>query len=102
MDTNLLQETIDILAELDLKPTDVYWVGTRDGAYGCSWEDFALLANREYYSGHGTVYVCLDLVIVGDGWWLERLTYDGDEEWAYKTAPQYNPRAKPVTSVFQS
>jgi hypothetical protein len=33
MDTNLLQETIDMLAELDLSPIDVYWVGTRDGTF---------------------------------------------------------------------
>lgn len=85
---NLLTETIDMLAAFSLTPEDVQWVGSRDGELGISWGEFAQIANVEYDNGYGSQQVASDLVVVGDGWWLERHEYDGSECWMYQTAPK--------------
>jgi hypothetical protein len=97
---NLLQETIDNLLAHEKNVYDVLWVGSKDGEHRCSWQHFAQLADREYDSGFGGTEVCLDLVVVGDGWWLERYEYDGSEWWAYKAAIPYVSYPKPVLRVF--
>ena len=82
---NLLEETIDSLKLYGKSIRDVKWVGTR--ADSMSWEAFADVANKDYDNGYGTNYVCLDLMVVGDNWWLERFEYDGSELWQFKTLP---------------
>lgn len=40
------------------------------------------------YGHHpGTEEVATDLLVVGDGWWLERHEYDGSEWWEHKALP---------------
>lgn len=86
--TNLLEETLEDMKERGLTPSDVSWVGSRDGRFGMSWDDFAAIANVEYDSGFGSPEIAQDLVVVfGQGRWLERQEYDGAEGWAYKTQP---------------
>jgi hypothetical protein len=84
---NLLLETLDELNQYKKKPSDVLWIGTRDGKKAMSWEEFANKADFEYDDGYGGVEINLNLVVVGDGWWLERHEYDGAEGWSYKTVP---------------
>lgn len=84
---NLLRETVNMLAEYGRTPDDVSWVGSRDGKVGCSWDHFAVIADVNYDSGFGSNYVPLDVVVVGRGWWLERLEYDGSEGWEYREPP---------------
>lgn len=80
---NLLEETIKALADNNKTPADVLWVEKMAEPYNPigiyeagSWEDFALLANREYT--HIYQYSSLNyLRIVGDGWWLERHQQEG-------------------------
>ena len=94
--TNLLQETIEELKRYGLKEEDVRWVGTRNGKYAISWEEFKKIAKKfNYDAGFGAWYVPLDLVVVGDDWWLERQEYDGAEWWEYRTTPKKQPDAKP-------
>lgn len=97
---NLLKETLEDLQRYGKTPTDVRWVGSRDGKHVSTWETFAALADREYYNGFGGVEVCQDLVIVGDDWWLARAEYDGSEWWAFRTLPTQQPDPKPVTVIF--
>lgn len=49
-----------------------------------------------YDSGYGKSEVAEDLVIVGDGWWLERNEYDGAEWWEYKETPKQINEVKEV------
>jgi len=86
---NLLKETIKAL-ELDGKTQkDVRWVGSKDGKYAIGWEEFEKIAKDvEYYCGYGAPEIAEDLVVVGDGWWLERAEYDGSEWWEFKTIPK--------------
>jgi len=96
---NLLTETEEVLENHKLKPGDVNWVGSRDGKYSVSWAVFRKLANKEYNEGYGGAKVVMDLVVVGDGWWLERHEYDGSEWWEFKQIPVMKDQ-KSFNSVF--
>ena len=97
---NLLTETIDNLRDRNLTSDNVLWVGSRDGKYAVPWGDFAILANKEYDSGFGGTNVVDDLVVVGEGWWLERHEYDGSEWWEFKQQPLHR-EGKEFNSVFK-
>jgi hypothetical protein len=82
--TNLLEETVEVLTENGKTPADVQWVGSPAGWF--TWEEFVAVAEHANYSaGFGSAQVAQDLVVVGDGFWLERAEYDGSEWWAFKT-----------------
>lgn len=83
---NLLCETREILRKHGHDFSDILWVGT--STYIILTEDFIDLANVDYDNGFGCTNVNENLVVVGDGWWLERAEYDGSEWWEYKTPPK--------------
>ncbi len=87
---NLLEETLERMKLRGKLPHDVRWVGLAQGEFSPvgSWDDFAKLAAVvDYDSGFGGQVVARDLVVVGDGWWLERGEYDGSEWWSFKSLP---------------
>jgi hypothetical protein len=90
---NLLQQTLEILANNGKTPANVLWVG--GGEYAGTWNDFAAVADVEYDDGFGSPKVATDLFVVGADWWLERHNYDGSEWWEFKTKPQRpaNPKS---------
>lgn len=97
---NLLRETIEELASYELTPADVRWVGSQSGDYSCTWVEFAEIANIEYSDGYGTQLIAKDLVVVGDGWWLERHEYDGSEWWEHKSLPKQADYPRPIQRVI--
>ena len=91
---NLLNETIDKLRTYGKTPDDVHWVGrafwtSGDNlkVYKSTWEDFFSKADFEYDSGYGAPETPMDLIIVGEDFWLERNEYDGSKWWEFKTMP---------------
>lgn len=87
--SEIVEETVEFLKKRGYSESDVLWVGSRDGEFAMSWEDFKNKFNGlKYYSGYGTQEIASDLVVVGDNWWLEREEYDGAENWAYKKYPK--------------
>lgn len=99
-ETNLLKETIDVLHDHGHTPADVLWVGQSldvhprkyytgiPEPFWFSWAEFAALAAvTDYNNGFGGAEIASDLVVVGDGWWLERHEYDGSEWWEHKQLP---------------
>jgi len=88
--TNLLTETLETLREHGIKEEEIDWVGTRDGKYVATWEEFKEIAKDiNYDNGYGAYYIALDLVIVlKNGCWLERQEYDGAEWWELKCVPR--------------
>ena len=98
--SNLLQETTEILVGNNKTWDDVLWIG--GSKFAISIEDFKKLANREYDNGFGAAEVATDLKIVGKDWWLERVEYDGAEEWNYKTYPTKPSKQKSVKRVISS
>ena len=83
--TNLKEETIDMLHRSGKDISDIVWIGCKDFKIPADlfWE----LADKSYDAGYGSPEVATDLLVVGNGWWLERAEYDGSEWWQFKTAP---------------
>jgi hypothetical protein len=90
---NFLIETKEILKNHNKSSKDVLWVGNAESCI--SWQDFVKIANFEYDDGFGWAEIALDLLVVGDNWYLERHEYDGSECWKYKEVPK-----KPVKNKF--
>ncbi len=82
----LLEETIEFLKTYGKTPEDVLWCG--DEHHWFPWEVFEVYADFEYDSGFGGQEVAPDILVVGDGWWMERGEYDGSEWWEFKTLPK--------------
>lgn len=78
---NLLAETSDMLWRHGKSFDDILWVGT--ATHRIDIEKFKELSNTECDASAG------DLLIVGDGWWLELYTdeWSGCQYWKYKTQP---------------
>ncbi len=97
---NLLKETIDDLAKNGKTLDDVAWIGCKD--FMIPMDEFLRLADANYDDGYGGTEVADDLVVVGDGWWLERHNYDGSEWWEYKEQPKTPNNIKHVNSLVRT
>lgn len=97
--TTLLDETIYALSNSGKSALNVLWVGSRNGKYALSWEEFTQISQVVYDSGYGGQEIATDLVVVGEDWWLERGEYDGSEWWEFKTTPKRQPDAKRFSLV---
>ena len=97
----LLPETEhEIVRHNKVPDENVRWVGSKNGKYAMSWEEFAAIAvSFEYENRSGRVEVAEDLVVVGDDWWLERREYNGDEWWEFKSLPTTS-RMRPFTNIY--
>jgi hypothetical protein len=83
---NLLDETRAAIADSGHTPADVVFIGSEESGHACTWDEFCLLADREYEEGFGAAEVADDLVIVfRDGAKMWRGEYDGSEWWEYST-----------------
>ena len=100
--TNLLAETVQCILENNMTPKDVEWIGSLDGEYSMTWDEYEELANFEYDSGFGSQAIATDLVIVmKDGSWMERGEYDGSEWWEchFPNKMKPKPNAKKITNL---
>lgn len=101
---NLYEETTSALKENGKTWEDVQYIVGREEGYleddGTYIEDgppkiiptdfFMMYAQDiNYNNGYGSAEVNMNLMIVGDDWWLERHEYDGSEWWEYKTKPPW-------------
>lgn len=81
---NLLKETLRDIAEKGNTIDDIVFIGSKDGRYGCSWQEFEVLADFDYNNGFGAAHVASDLIIVfKDASTMWRYEYDGCEWWNY-------------------
>lgn len=89
--SNLIHET-----EKHFSGRKVDWVGSMDGKYAMSWDEFKdKFKYVEYDSSFGAQEIASDLVVVfTDGSWLEREEYDGAEHWVDKFTPVRGEGAK--------
>lgn len=81
---NLLQETIEKLRWYGKTLDDVTNIFL-NGEYQITKEDFIKVADQNYDNGYGGNEVALNLILLGDGFWMERREYDGLEWWKYRT-----------------
>ena len=97
---NLLKETLECLKDNNKTPEDVLWVGSQDGKFAISWNEFIKLSeNFEYDAGFGAQEVASNLVVVGDNWWLERSEYDGSESWEFKSIIKRSENSKKFKEI---
>jgi len=91
---NLLEETERRIPSY----LTVTWVGSADGKYSITWDQFKYLAkDLEYDNGYGGQEIASDLVVVlSDGSWLVRHEYDGSEEWRRVKVPIMQPGSYPI------
>jgi hypothetical protein len=82
---NLKKETIDLLNNYGYTINDIKWIGTVN--FKIPIELFWKLADIDYDNDFGHPEVAMDLMIVGDDWWLERKEYDGNEWWEFCQKP---------------
>lgn len=86
---NLYEETLRSIDKSNHTTDNVSWVGTADGEYAISWEEYRQISDITYNSGFGVTNIPRDLVVVfSDKNWLERREYDGAEWWEYVSIPQ--------------
>lgn len=99
--TNLLTETLEAMQDAHKTHNDIVYIGSLRSGHRCTWQEYEVIANRNYDAGYGCHEVALDLVIVfGDGSWLERFEYDGSEDWRFKSTMQCPDFELPMKTVF--
>ena len=98
---NLLTETLEEIEANNLKVEDIVYIGTSDGKYSCSWEEFKVLADKRYDNGYGGAEVNPALIIVFKGGEeLHREEYDGSEWWDLWKPFKVPCSTEPLTEVF--
>lgn len=94
---SLLKETKCVLSDHGKSIDDVIWVGC--ASFEIPMAEFVKLADVNYDSGYGAPEVAQDLVLVGEGWWIERREYDGSEWWEYCEIMNRPPETRSVTAL---
>lgn len=96
---NLLDETIEFMNKHNHSRSDIRFIGSADGVYECSWNEFIELADKEYDEGYGYHKVVTDLIIEFiDGDRMTRWEYDGAEGWFF--TPSRRLSTKKIVSLF--
>jgi hypothetical protein len=98
---NLLKETKEVLTRNGYNSSDIIFIGSRDGEWEMSWDDFEILADKEYSCGFGRQDVACDLIVVlSDGGRMHRAEYDGSEWWVTTRPFIKSPSPKKITKLF--
>lgn len=83
---NFLKETVEILRLHNKTWDDVKFI-RNDDIQVLDKEAFIKSMDFEYDKNCGCPNIDESLIIVGDGWWLERYDYYGSEQWEFKILP---------------
>jgi len=98
--TNLLQETIAAIGGSGHAIEDVHFIGSEDGEYSMTWDEFVVVADVEYDAGHGACEVATDLLIqFTDATYMTRYEYDGSERWDYTIPKPLMEKGTPITKL---
>lgn len=90
--TNLLKETIEVIEENGKTIEDVMFIGSSDGKYRLSFDEFKEIANVNYNAGYGAPQVATDLMIYfNDNSYILRKEYDGSEWWEVQPKRIFRP-----------
>lgn len=99
---NLREETIKAIEDADHTTGDVAWVGTDDGEYAISWDEFTKISNFLYDNDFGSAHIPMDLVVkFHSDDWLERGLADGWECWQYNCLPKAGLAPKKFDFMFE-
>ena len=95
---NFKEETLSVLENRNKSIEDIRWIGC--GCFKIEPEEFWKLANRQYDNGYGRCEIPLDLLIVGDNWWMERREYDGAEWWEFREQLAEPEKTQHINTLF--
>jgi len=99
----LTKTTINALYYYGKTPRDVRWVGSSDGRFVSTWQEFLQLAQEvEDPKDYPSAAVPFDLVIVGVNWWLERsfISQGAQRWWILKELPRRQGRGTPLLALL--
>jgi hypothetical protein len=100
---NLLQETIAAIGGSGHTVEDIHFIGSEDGEYSMTWDEFVVVADVEYDSSYGSCEVATDLMIqFTDTSYMTRSEYDGSEWWDYTVPKPLMGKGKPITKLVSS
>jgi hypothetical protein len=95
---NLYIETMEKLRIHNKTVNDI--VAIQGGEFAIDIDEFfAIAKNTNYDDDFGTVHIATDLVIIGEDWWMERVEYDGAENWAFRQRPKIRTEVHAVSSL---
>ena len=98
---NLLAETIAAIKSAGKTTADVVFIGSRDTAFSCTWEQFEKAGNFVYENLAFGQSVAVDLVIVfADGASLTRGDIAGLEKWVVELIPTRDAKPRPITRLY--
>lgn len=101
MNINFLTETKDFVTMTMHSGLDITFIGSKDGEYGCTWQEFESLANFDYEPGYGRQQVAKDLVILfSDKTFMSRSEHAGKESWVFNTPIIATEEPKKIVSLF--
>lgn len=89
---NLLEETIEAIKAIGKTTEDVMFIGSADGEYRLSFDEFKEIANVKYDDDYGAQKVAWDLMIYfKDYSYMLRGEDDGSEWWDYQPIKIFSP-----------
>jgi hypothetical protein len=92
---NFRIETKRAIKEAGKKTREVMFVGSIDGRYRITWEEFLNRSNFEYDGGFGSPKIAKDLIVYfNDNSYMIREEYDGSEWWKYNKPLIFNETDK--------
>lgn len=99
--SNLKQETIKAIEDSGHTPDQIIFIGSEQSGHRCTWEEFCILADRDYDNGFGGQEVARDLIIIfQDGHKMWRAEYNGSEWWRYSTPVNIPEEVHPINTIF--
>ena len=96
--SNLYIETMEKLRLYGKSVNDIVAIQGYEFAIDIN-EFLALAKNTNYDDSFGVVHIATDLVIIGEDWWMERVEYDGAENWAFRQRPKIRTEVRSVSSL---
>jgi hypothetical protein len=98
---NLLEETIHAIKNSGHEVLNIKFIGSQKSGYQCTWEEYEVLADKEYDAGFGGAEVASDLIIVfNDNTYMTRGEYDGSEWWEYNVPFKMPEESKNIKTLF--
>lgn len=97
---NLLAETIEAIKESGHTPRDIKFIGSEKTGHSCTWDQFVVLADKDYELRTGGQSVAHDLIIVfADGSKVWREYLEG-EQWVYSKPVRLVATRKEIKQLF--
>ena len=92
---NFLDETREAIEKSDHNLEDIMFIGSNDGKYRISWNDFIDIADFDYDNGYGCTEIASNLIVYfKDGTYIFRNDYDGSEWWECAVKKPFNENDK--------